>query len=88
MIGKSGNRFSQKIVLNNKMSDGRRYLPAERATRQSQDQAACLCRVGVAMQGDICLAPAPACGAMDLSGRPAVGLSLRSGIEIERKFND
>jgi hypothetical protein len=33
------------------------------------------------------LAPTSACGVMDLSGHPAVEISLRSGIEIERKFN-
>jgi hypothetical protein len=39
------------------------------------------------VQSDIRLAPTPAGGVMDLSGRLAVEISLRSGIEIERKFN-
>jgi hypothetical protein len=38
------------------------------------------------MQSDIRFG-ATACGVMDLSGHLAVEISLRSGIEIERKFN-
>ena len=40
----------------------RRSLPAERASRQSQDRPTCRCRVDVVMQGDICRANAgPRC---------------------------
>jgi hypothetical protein len=39
------------------------------------------------MQSDIRFGANRACDVMDLSGRLAVEIFLRSGIEIERKFN-